>query len=139
MEYNERLWRRSRNDNILRETQPQKPYAGNHKWNNQLCIMNNGAQPAKMTFHQFEDHLAVADEGNTVYVWDWKRQTRLNRLSNGNPEGSRISDMKCINEDDTGFLMTGSSDGVVRISLVHYNTIGEVERIVGVLREALGI
>lgn len=114
-EYNERLWRRSRNDNILRETQPQKQYAGNHKWNNQLCIMNNGAQPAKMTFHQFEDHLAVADEGNTVYVWDWKRQTRLNRLSNGNPEGSRISDMKFINEDDTGFLMTGSSDGVVRI------------------------
>ncbi|RYP86974.1 hypothetical protein DL769_000617 [Monosporascus sp. CRB-8-3] len=114
-EYNERLWRRSRNDNILRETQPQKQFAGNHKWSNQLCIMNNGAQPAKMTFHQFEDHLAVADGGNTVYVWDWKKQNRLNRFSNGNPEGSRISDMKFINEDDTGFLMTGSSDGVIRI------------------------
>ena len=114
-EYNERLWRRSRNDNILRETQPQKQYAGNHKWNNQLCIMNNGAQPAKMTFHQFEDHLAVADEGNTVHVWDWKKQTRQNRFSNGNPEGSKISDMKFINEDDTGFLMTGSSDGVIRV------------------------
>ncbi|RYP28260.1 hypothetical protein DL767_007310 [Monosporascus sp. MG133] len=114
-EYNERLWRRSRNDNILRETQPQKQFAGNNKWSNQLCIMNNSAQPAKMTFHQFEDHLAVADAGNTVYVWDWKKQSRLNRFSNGNPEGSRISDMKFINEDDTGFLMTGSSDGVIRI------------------------
>ncbi|KAI1505017.1 raptor N-terminal caspase like domain-containing protein [Biscogniauxia marginata] len=114
-EYNERLWRRSRNENILRETQPQKQYAGSHKWNNQLCIMNNGAQPAKMTFHQFEDHLAVADEGNTVYIWDWKRQSRLSRFSNGNPEGSKISDMKFINEDDTAFLMTGSSDGVLRI------------------------
>ncbi|KAI0602730.1 raptor N-terminal caspase like domain-containing protein [Biscogniauxia sp. FL1348] len=114
-EYNERLWRRSRNENILRETQPQKQYAGSHKWSNQLCIMNNGAQPSKMTFHQFEDHLAVADEGNTVYIWDWKRQNRLNRFSNGNPEGSKISDMKFINEDDTAFLMTGSSDGVLRI------------------------
>ena len=114
-EYNERLWRRSRNEAILRETQPQKPYAGEHKWGNQLCIMNNGAQPTKMTFHQFEDHLAVADDGNTVHVWDWKRQQRLHRFSNGNPEGSKISDMKFINEDDTAFLMTGSSDGVLRI------------------------
>jgi len=114
-EYNERLWRRSRNENILRETQPQKQFAGSHKWNNQLCIMNNGAQPAKMTFHQFEDHLAVADDANTVYVWDWKKQGRLNRFSNGNPEGSKISDMKFINEDDIAFLMTGSSDGVLRI------------------------
>lgn len=114
-EYNERLWRRSRNENILRETQPQKHYAGTHKWNNQLAIMNNNAQPARMTFHQFEDHLAVADDGNTVNVWDWKRQQRIGRFSNGNPEGSKISDMKFINEDDTAFLMTGSSDGVIRI------------------------
>ncbi|TGJ82822.1 hypothetical protein E0Z10_g5944 [Xylaria hypoxylon] len=113
-EYNERLWRRSRNEAILRDTQPQKPYAGTHKWNNQFCIMNNGAQPTKMTFHQFEDHLAVADDSNTVYVWDWKKQNRLHRFSNGNPEGSKISDMKFINEDDTAFLMTGSSDGVLR-------------------------
>ncbi|KAI0862809.1 raptor N-terminal caspase like domain-containing protein [Xylaria cubensis] len=114
-DYNERLWRRSRNEAILRETQPQKQYAGSHRWNNQLCIMNNGTQPTKMTFHQFEDHLAVADDSNTVYVWDWKKQNRLHRFSNGNPEGSKISDMKFINEDDTAFLMTGSSDGVLRI------------------------
>ncbi|KAI0883731.1 raptor N-terminal caspase like domain-containing protein [Annulohypoxylon maeteangense] len=114
-EYNERLWRRARNENILRETQPQKQHAGSHRWNNQLCIMNNGAQPAKMTFHQYEDHLAVADDGNTVYIWDWKKQARLNRFSNGNPDGSKISDMTFINEDDTAFLMTGSSDGVLRV------------------------
>ena len=28
-------------------------------------------------------------------------------------------------------------DGVVRISLVHYNTVEEVEKIVGILKEAL--
>ncbi|KAF9879393.1 WD repeat domain-containing protein mip1 [Colletotrichum karsti] len=114
-EYNERLWRRARNDYILTETQPLKQYAGSHKWNNQLGIINNGSQPAKMEFHQFEDHLAVADDGNTVCVWDWKKHARLSRFSNGNPEGSRISDMKFINEDDEAFLMTGSSDGVIRI------------------------
>ncbi len=114
-EYNERLWRRSRNEGILRETQPQKSHAGSHRWSNQLGIINNGAQPAKMTFHQFEDHLAVADDGNTIHIWDWKKQGRLSRFSNGNPGGSRISDMKFINEDDQAFLMTGSSDGVIRV------------------------
>ncbi|CAI4211032.1 unnamed protein product [Parascedosporium putredinis] len=114
-EYNERLWRRTRNEAILRETQPQKQLAGSHKWNNSLVMLNNGVQPAKMTFHQYEDHLAVADDGNTVAIWDWKKQGRIAKFSNGNPLGSRISDMKFINEDDQGFLMTGSSDGVIRV------------------------
>merc|ERR1712000_71502 len=115
-EYNERLWRRSRNEAILRDTQPLKQFAGTHRWNNQLGIVNNGSQPSRMTFHQFEDHLAVSDNGNTVNVWDWKKHNRLSRFSNGNPEGSRISDMKFINEDDQAMLlMTGSSDGVVRV------------------------
>ena len=114
-EYNQRLWRRSRNEQIIRETQPLKQMAGSHKWNNQLGIVNNGAQPAKMTFHQFEDHLAVADDGNSVNIWDWKKQGRLSRFCNGNPPGSKISDMKFINEDDQAFLMTGSSDGVIRV------------------------
>ncbi|CAM1502108.1 Fc.00g040920.m01.CDS01 [Cosmosporella sp. VM-42] len=125
-EYNERLWRRSRNENILRETQPLKQMAGSHRWNNQLGIVNNGAQPAKMTFHQFEDHLAVADDGNTVYVWDWKKQGRLSKFSNGNPEGSKISDMKFINEDDQAFLLTGSSDGVIRVYR-NYDSDKEIE------------
>jgi regulator-associated protein of mTOR len=114
-EYNERLWRRSRNESILRETQPLKQFAGTHKWNNQLCVMNNGAQPARMAFHQFEDHLAVSDNGNTINLWDWKKQGRLSRFSNGNPPGSKISDMKFINEDDQAILLTGSSDGVIRV------------------------
>ncbi|ROT35352.1 WD repeat domain-containing protein mip1 [Sodiomyces alkalinus F11] len=114
-EYNERLWRRSRNEAILQETQPLKQYAGSHKWDKPIRLLNNGAQPSKLTFHQFEDHLAVADNGNTVTMWDWKKQMRLSRFSNGNPEGSVICDVKFINEEDQGFLMTGSSDGVLRV------------------------
>ena len=114
-EYNERLWRRSRNEAVLRETQPQKTHARTHKWNSQSGVINNGAQPAKLTFHQFENHVAVADDGNTINVWDWKQNSRQSRFSNGNPEGSKVSDMKFINEDDQALLLTGSSDGVIRI------------------------
>jgi len=114
-DYNERLWRRSRNEAILRETQPQKEIAGNGKWSTPCGFFNNGSQPAKITMHQFEDHLAVSDDRDTVCIWDWRKQDRLSRFSNGNPVGSKISDLRFINEDDQAFLMTGASDGVIRI------------------------
>jgi len=114
-DYNERLWRRSRNEAILRDTQPQKEIAGSGKWTNPSGFFNNQSQPSKMTLHQFEDHLAVSDDRDTICIWDWKKQDRLSRFSNGNPEGSKISDLQFINEDDQAFLLTGSSDGVVRI------------------------
>ncbi|KAK0703585.1 raptor N-terminal caspase like domain-containing protein [Lasiosphaeria miniovina] len=114
-EYNKRLWRRSRNEAVLMETQPQKTHARTHKWNSQIGVINNGTQPAKMTFHQFENHVAVADDGNTINIWDWKTNARKSRFSNGNPEGSKISEVKFINEDDQALLMTGSSDGVLRV------------------------
>lgn len=114
-DYNERLWRRSRNEAILRETQPQKEIAGNGQWTNATGFFNNNSQPSKMTLHQFEDHLAVSDDRDTICIWDWKKQDRLSRFSNGNPEGSKISDLQFINEDDQAFLLTGSSDGVIRI------------------------
>jgi regulator-associated protein of mTOR len=114
-EYNERLWRRARNEAVLRETQPQKTHARTHKWSTPAGVILTGSQPSKMTFHQFENYVAVADDGNTVTVWDWKTNTRKSRFSNGNPEGSKISDMRFINEDDQALLMTGSSDGVIRV------------------------
>ncbi|KAK4219049.1 WD repeat-containing protein mip1 [Rhypophila decipiens] len=114
-EYNERLWRRARNEGVLRETQPQKQHARTHKWTSVVGTFNNGAQPAKLAFHQYENHVAAADDGNTICIWDWKESSRRSRFSNGNPEGSKISDMKFINEDDQALLMTGSSDGVLRV------------------------
>jgi len=114
-EYNEKLWRRNRNETILRETQPQKDLAGSAPWSTSAGVFNNGSQPSKITMHQFEDHLAVSDDRDTVCVWDWKKKIRLARFSNGNPEGSKISDLKFINEDDQALLMTGSSDGVLRL------------------------
>jgi regulator-associated protein of mTOR len=40
---------------------------------------------------------------------------RMSRFSNGNPVGSKINDVKFINEDDQALLLTGSSDGVIKI------------------------
>jgi len=125
-DYNKRLWKRSRNETILRETQPQKEIARVGKWSSPAGFFNNASQPSKMTFHQFEDHLAVSDDRDTICIWDWKKQDRLSRFSNGNPEGSKISDLKFINEDDQAYLLTGSSDGVIRIYR-NYDTDKKIE------------
>ncbi|MBE7180548.1 MAG: hypothetical protein INR71_04925, partial [Terriglobus roseus] len=114
-DYNERLWRRTRNDKIIAKTQPLQQMAGSTPWNQAKGFFNNATQPFKMCFHQFEDHLIVSDDRDTVNVWDWKRQTRLNRFSNGNPAGSKITEIRLINEDDQAQLMTGSSDGIIRL------------------------
>jgi regulatory associated protein of mTOR len=67
VDYNERLWRRNRNDKIIVETQPQKGLAGSSKWDKPVGFFNNGTQPFKMCFHQFEDHLIVADNRDTIW------------------------------------------------------------------------
>ncbi|KAL2822159.1 raptor N-terminal caspase like domain-containing protein [Aspergillus cavernicola] len=114
-DYNERLWRRSRNEKIITETQPLKSRAGSSRWDNSIALLSNGTQPLKMCFHQFEDHIAVADDRDTISIWDFQSHKRLNRFSNRNPPGSRISEVRYINEDDQALLMTGSSDGVLKV------------------------
>ena len=114
-EYNARLWRRVRNEEIIAENQPLKDAAGSSKWTRLAGFMNNGSQPMKMSFHQFDDHMAVTDSGDTVTIWDYTRNVQVSRFSNGNPPGSRINDAKFVNEDDQPLLMVGSSDGVLKV------------------------
>jgi len=48
-------------------------------------------------------------------IWDWQSHKRLNQFSNGNPAGSKINEVRYINEDDQALLLTGSSDGVLKL------------------------
>ena len=65
-DYNLRLWRRIRNDNIIRGHQPLKDRASSTRWDQNMCHLNNITQPKKITFAQFEDHLVVTDDHDTV-------------------------------------------------------------------------
>ena len=115
-DYNQRLWRRTRNEKIIAESQPLKSAAGSSKWTRLEGFISNPTQPMRMTFHQFDDHLAVADDKDTMTIWDWSRNEMLSRFSNDNPAGSRINDARFVNEDDhMPLLMVGSSDGVLKV------------------------
>lgn len=56
-------------------------------------------------------------QGNLILysIWNWLQSARINRFSNGNPSGSKINEAQFINEDDQALLMTGSSDGMIKI------------------------
>jgi regulator-associated protein of mTOR len=115
-DYNGRLWRRNRNDKIIAETQPLKEVAVSNRWETPRGYFDNLSQPMKMCFHQFEDHLVVTDNRNTVNVFDYSGSAhRLNSFSNGNPADSKITEVRFINEDDQALLMTGSSDGIIKL------------------------
>lgn len=114
-DYNSRLWRRNRNEKIIADNQPLKGVAGSSRWTRLEGFLNNHNQPMRLVFHQFDDHLAVTDDKDTVTIWDFQKNEQLSRFSNGNPAGSRINDAKFLNEDDQPLLMVGSSDGVLKV------------------------
>jgi regulator-associated protein of mTOR len=65
-DYNERLWRRNRNDRIIAKTQPQKEIAGSSPWTKSKGFWSNGTQPMKLCWHQFEEHLIATDDRDGV-------------------------------------------------------------------------
>ncbi|KAL9086749.1 MAG: hypothetical protein Q9159_003968 [Coniocarpon cinnabarinum] len=120
VEYNTRLWRRNRNEHILETTQKLKEQAGSSRWDENSGVFDNGVQPIQLCFHQYDNHLAVTDDRDNVRVWDWKSPRLMTKFRNANPPGSRITGLRFVNEDDYAILMTGSSDGVVKL-FRHYD------------------
>ncbi|BFZ58664.1 Target of rapamycin complex 1 subunit kog1 [Savitreella phatthalungensis] len=118
IDYNERLWRRTRNEDMIAQTQPLKSVAENNPWTNQSLGMLEspvGQPTTRLVLHQFEPHLVAADDRDGVTVWDWQQARVLHSFSNANPQDSRITELKFLNEDDRALLLTGSSEGVVRL------------------------
>lgn len=113
--YQERFWRKTRNERIMSETQIEKDMALTGNWNHQVAVLNNENQPSRLLFAQFEPHLVAADNQDAVTIWDWSTRTKLNRFCNNNPVNTRITEAKFMNEDDQPLLLTGSSEGVVRL------------------------
>lgn len=126
LDYNERLWRRTRNEDIIQHNQGLKQFAEQNAWTHHLGMLENVTQPTRLVFHQFEPHLVAADDKDGLTVWDWRSGRSLHTFSNANPAESRITELKFLNEDDRALLLTGSSEGVVRLYR-HYESASSVE------------
>ncbi|KAF9169297.1 hypothetical protein BGX21_010724 [Mortierella sp. AD011] len=113
--YNERLWRRVRNEKIIYECHPLREQAGIGKWDSTIQTMNNESAAMHLTMHSYEPHMVIADDKRNISVWNWKEGQLLNRFSNSNPRGTSITSVKYINEEDVAMLMVASGEGVVRL------------------------
>lgn len=115
VEYSSRLWRRNRNENVIQETQAQKSLALYGDWSNRWAAIDNKTHPKVIEFAQFENYLVSADERDIITVFDWDEKETLTRFSNGNPFGTKVTDLKFLNEDDSALLLAASSEGIVKI------------------------
>ncbi|KAF8983243.1 hypothetical protein BGZ46_010615 [Entomortierella lignicola] len=113
--YNERLWRRVRNEKIIYEWNPLREQAGTGKWDSTIQTMNNESAAMHLIMHSYEPHMVIADDKRNISVWNWKEGQLLNRFSNSDPRGAAITSVKYINEEDVAMLMVASGEGVVRL------------------------
>ncbi|ORX88057.1 hypothetical protein K493DRAFT_237024 [Basidiobolus meristosporus CBS 931.73] len=112
--YNERLWRRMRNEKVIYESHPLSEHAGTSKWESPIGTMHIDSPPISLLFHQFESHLVVSDNKGEIGVWDWEAKQRINYFANG-LSSRPVTSIKFINEEDSALLVTGSNDGIVSI------------------------
>ncbi|RPA81806.1 WD40 repeat-like protein [Ascobolus immersus RN42] len=115
IEYNNRLWKRTRNERIILQTQPQKERGAKGSWDALQSQVVNRALVSSLLFHQFENHLIAVGIDNSVSVWDHKRSLLLNRFYADSSPSARVTGIKFMNEDDTALLAVATLDGVVRI------------------------
>lgn len=125
-EYTKKIWRRNRNEAIIAETQAQKNLSLTGNWNNVLCTLDNKTQLKLLKFTQFEDYLVCTDDTDNITCFDYRQNEQLSRFSNGNSFGTKITDIKFLNEDDSPLLLTGSSDGIVKL-YKNFNSTSEVQ------------
>ena len=72
-------------------------------------------QPTMLLFHPFESQLLAAGTGDRITVWDILQAEKVRVFSNQNQGPTRVTSMLFTNEDADLHLVTGSSDGIVRV------------------------
>ncbi|KDQ14024.1 hypothetical protein BOTBODRAFT_357949 [Botryobasidium botryosum FD-172 SS1] len=124
--YNEQAWRRQQNERLISRTRQEAEHAPFSRWDKPVSSFHTEGNPLKLQLHQYETHAAFADDSNMLSVWDWSKKKRLTYFKNGNPHGTSVTALHFINEDEHGMILTGSSEGIVRIYR-HYESQEDVE------------
>ncbi|KAI0042582.1 hypothetical protein FA95DRAFT_1564189 [Auriscalpium vulgare] len=115
LEYNYQAWRQQRNEQVLAETRAHAEVAEERAWDKPVASFHITGAPLSMAFHAYDPHVVVANESDTVSVWDWSRRQRLTSFYNGNRKQASITSVQIINQDVGGILLVSSADGMIRL------------------------
>ncbi|TFL06291.1 raptor N-terminal caspase like domain-containing protein [Pterulicium gracile] len=114
-QYNYQVWRQQRNEQVCSDTQSQLSAARTSRWDKPVVNLQVPGIPLNMAFHSYDQHVFIANDSDVVSVWDWSQKRRLCQFHNGNAPGSAITSLSVINEEVGGMIMTGTSEGIVRL------------------------
>ncbi|KAL6946811.1 hypothetical protein ACO0QE_001660 [Hanseniaspora vineae] len=114
-EFQTRQWRIHRNDKIIRDTQEEKELSLYGDWSNLHCVIENKTPTKIFKFTQFDNYLVTGDDRDNIRCFDWNTKQNLCSFSNANSYGTKITDLKFLNEDDNPLLLICSSDGIMKI------------------------
>jgi len=99
----------------LRDKEDTTPFPVN-SLDNEIAILENDNQVvSQLRFHPFENIVVVADEKESISVWNWESGQPILHFNNQNPPGSRITSLHLLNENDNLLIAVGSDDAVVRV------------------------
>uniref|UniRef100_D8PM15 Raptor N-terminal CASPase-like domain-containing protein n=1 Tax=Schizophyllum commune (strain H4-8 / FGSC 9210) TaxID=578458 RepID=D8PM15_SCHCM len=115
IEYNYQVWRQQRNEIVNVETEHQAPIADSCRWDRSVATIQTASYPLTIAFHSYDQHVVIANDKDTISVWDWSKRRRLCYFCNGNPRGTNITALEIVNQDIGGIIVSGSADGVVRL------------------------
>ncbi|KAL1726713.1 hypothetical protein EV714DRAFT_254690 [Schizophyllum commune] len=115
IEYNYQVWRQQRNEIVNVETEHQAPIADSCRWDRSVATIQTASYPLTIAFHSYDQHVVIANDKDTISVWDWSKRRRLCHFCNGNPRGTNITALEIVNQDIGGIIVSGSADGVVRL------------------------
>jgi regulator-associated protein of mTOR len=68
-----------------------------------------------LLLHPFKPIVCIADDKETIRLWNYKEGTVVNTFDNHNAPDKGVSKLCLLNELDDSLLLIASSDGIVRV------------------------
>ncbi|KAH9551661.1 hypothetical protein CY35_09G025100 [Sphagnum magellanicum] len=68
-----------------------------------------------LLLHPFKPIVCIADDKETIRLWNYKEGTVVNTFDNHNAPDKGVSKLCLLNELDDSLLLVASSDGIVRV------------------------
>ncbi|KAG0616749.1 hypothetical protein M758_5G139500 [Ceratodon purpureus] len=87
------------------------------KVSDQIASWDTGSETGTkaVLLHPFKPLICIADEKETIRIWDYEEATVVNTFDNHNTPDKGVSKLCLLNELDDSLLLVASSDGSVRV------------------------
>mmetsp|Transcript_24423 Transcript_24423/g.33532 ORF Transcript_24423/g.33532 Transcript_24423/m.33532 type:complete len:1323 (+) Transcript_24423:115-4083(+) len=113
-----KIWRNKRKNEFLSEAirMANRGSACCRRFEDQIAILDNSLEhTSHLLFHPFDEVLIACNLFDQIQVWSWKESIRTACFSNGNVQGTHLTNILLINDHDQPLVCTSASDGVVRV------------------------